>query len=435
MKASRLFYNELINSGIDKFQNDKEKIRYLQRSNFFNAFVLLLVPIFIPIFFWINAQAYAWSLAAIALTTMIVFMLNHRGYSYVGRILQLLSYLIWVTFYCWVFGKESGVQNLYIIFSSMPFLLLPSNQLKYQLGVVLLYALGYILVSNDYVAGPSILERSDGDESFRIIVETLTFLWITANFFYFNYTNSLYEKKVQKGLKKLQSSNKEMERFVYIASHDLQEPLRNISSFADLYRDEYGSSLNKDQSTYLSFIERSANRMQELIHALMSHSQIGLNRKKVHMEFKHVIDDALEDLSRQIIKSGAIIQYEAERMPVVYGMPVEIRLLVQNLVSNAIKFAKENQPPIIQIEGEARSKSVEFRVIDNGIGIEEKSLEKVFGMFKRLHSKDVYEGSGIGLAHCKKIVDLHNGSISVNSILGEGTVAEVILPIQETEND
>ena len=219
--------------------------------------------------------------------------------------------------------------------------------------------------------------------------------------------------------KTLQSQNSELEQFTYITSHDLQEPLLTLMSFSELLLEEYSHNLNDEAKLYIEFINKSAIRMRSLVRGLMEYARIGKRDEVKEMDCNRVVNDILNDLSLTIYNAQAEIT--VKKLPKIRGYETYIRLLFQNLISNAIKFSKENTKPKIKIKCSETEKEWKFSVKDNGIGIDEKYIDQVFIIFKRLNNDSAYQGYGIGLAHCKKIVDLHNGEIHVKSTLNSGS--------------
>lgn len=224
----------------------------------------------------------------------------------------------------------------------------------------------------------------------------------------------------------LEIKNKELEQYAFIASHDLQEPLRTISSFTELLTEEYATKFDKNANTYVRFISQSAMRMRDLITALLDYSRLGNKIILEQTDCNEILNHALGNLQISIKESGAVIK--AENLPVLKAYPIELELLFQNLIGNAIKFRKKEATPEINIKAKKREHEWEFSFADNGIGIDEKHFEKIFLLFQRLHSRDNYAGSGIGLSHCKKIVELHKGRIWIESKPGEGSVFYFTIP-------
>ena len=218
----------------------------------------------------------------------------------------------------------------------------------------------------------------------------------------------------------LQSKNRELEQFLYIASHDLQEPIRTISGFNALLSKKYSNNFDDDGKKILGFISQACNHMVELIKGLLEYGRIGREKIISDIDCNEILEAIKNDLALAIEESNTKII--SQKLPVIKGYKTEIRLLFQNLFSNAIKFRKTGLNPVIHFSSVDKGKYWLFSVEDNGIGINAKYNEKIFQIFQRLHLTSEYEGSGIGLAHCRKIVEVHGGKIWVDSIPGKGSV-------------
>lgn len=227
------------------------------------------------------------------------------------------------------------------------------------------------------------------------------------------------EKTTEEYARELELKNKELEQFVYIASHDLQEPLLTVKNFVELFKDEYSEVFDENAKLYLQFIDRSTERMRNLIKGLLDYARLGGQQVKTLVDCDALINSLENDLFSSIAATDAKIHYK--NLPIVYGYETALRQLFQNLLSNSLKFKKPNVTPEIFISVESRDNFWYFEFRDNGIGIEERFKEKIFIMFQRLHNVADYEGYGIGLSHCKKIVELHGGQIWVESVLDEGS--------------
>lgn len=218
----------------------------------------------------------------------------------------------------------------------------------------------------------------------------------------------------------LESSNTEAQQLVYSVAHDLHDPLNSISAYSKLLAEEYSSQLDTEGNLFVDFISKSAKRMQNTIKSLLDFTKLNSSPNFVATNLNQVIQEVQEDLSLVIRESNAKILFE--KLPTVMGLPVHLRLLFQNLIGNAIKFSRKAEQPFIFISSDERESDWLFQVKDNGIGIQSENLEAIFSIFKKLHTTSEYEGSGIGLAHCKKIVALHGGFIWAESEIGKGTV-------------
>lgn len=228
------------------------------------------------------------------------------------------------------------------------------------------------------------------------------------------------EKELRLNNQKLASLNKDLEQFTYIASHDLQEPLRTVQSFVELFTQNYDEKLDDQAKVFLGFINESTERMTALIRGLLDYGRLGAESSVALVSCEKVVADVCADLALRIADVGGVVEYS--NLPVVMGRETELRLLFQNLISNGLKFSRPDVKPKIVISAEKIEGVWQFSVRDNGIGIAGNDFQRVFLIFQRLHGRDKFEGSGIGLAHCKKIVELHGGNIWLESELNKGSV-------------
>lgn len=227
------------------------------------------------------------------------------------------------------------------------------------------------------------------------------------------------QELIKNKVSELEIKNKELEQFTYIASHDLQEPLRTISNYIDVLREEYSGKLDAHASTYLNRINSATGRMQALVKGLLDYSRLGQERKLVYLDCKSLLKEVISDLQNLIQSTRTTISIED--LPALYVYETELRQLFQNMISNAIKFRKPYAIPEITIGCRQNRDVSEFFISDNGIGIDPKDSERIFHIFQRLHLEGQYDGHGIGLANCKKIAELHGGNIRVESEVNKGT--------------
>jgi signal transduction histidine kinase len=229
----------------------------------------------------------------------------------------------------------------------------------------------------------------------------------------------------------LKRSNTELEQFAYVASHDLQEPLRKVSSFTQLLQRRYGGQLDERADQYIDFAVDGANRMQVLINDLLAFSRVGrVHNDHALVDLAQIVDRTLDTLSVAVEESGARIAHDP--LPTVVGDATQLGMLWQNLLSNSIKFRRPDVPPEIRITVERADDFWEFAVADNGIGIDPEFQEKVFVIFQRLHTRDAYPGTGIGLAMCKKVVEFHGGNIRIDPGHTTGTRVVFTLPVEHS---
>jgi PAS domain S-box-containing protein len=221
-------------------------------------------------------------------------------------------------------------------------------------------------------------------------------------------------------VEELSRSNEELGQFAYIASHDLQEPLRMVASYTQLLSRRYKGKLDSDADEFIAFAVDGANRMQRLIQDLLIYSRVGTKENKLaDISSEHALQQALKNLHGSIQDTGAQVTHD--QLPVIKADESQLVQLFQNLVGNAIKYQNPGTPRIHISAAAADRKQCTFSVHDNGLGIDPQYFERIFGMFQRLHKRDEFAGTGIGLAICKKIVERHGGNISVDSKPGEGS--------------
>lgn len=231
----------------------------------------------------------------------------------------------------------------------------------------------------------------------------------------------------------LRRSNGELEQFAYVASHDLQEPLRKVASFCQLLEKRYGDQLDDRAAQYIGFAVDGAKRMQVLINDLLAFSRVGrVQDAQEPVALDAALDRALRNLSVTIEETGAVLERPAE-LPEVVGDPTLLTMLWQNLVGNAVKFRRPDRDPrvAVTVDREAAPGFWTFTVTDNGIGIAEEFAEKVFVIFQRLHARDAYAGTGIGLSLCKKVVEHSGGRIWIDTAHTDGTRIAFTLPVPE----
>lgn len=229
----------------------------------------------------------------------------------------------------------------------------------------------------------------------------------------------LSKQVIDEYIRKLALKKKELDQFVYIASHDLQEPLINVRNFVELFRLEYLESFDQDAHLYMQNIDAATEKMRNLIKGLLDHSRLSIDQTKVVIDCNSLMNDLLPRLSGVIKSKGARIHYA--NLPVLNGFESGIKQLFGHLLGNALKFSRAAIKPRIEIAAFKEGDFWRFEFSDNGIGIEDRFKEKIFVMFQRLHGAEIYPGDGVGLTHCRKIVELHGGRIWVESVIAEGS--------------
>lgn len=241
------------------------------------------------------------------------------------------------------------------------------------------------------------------------------------------------EKILQENLVELKRSNEDLQQFAYVCSHDLQEPLRVITNYTQLLERRYRGQLDDNADDFIEFITDAASRMQVLINDLLVFSRVHTRGQEMReTDCNYVVKKAMDNLKLAIEENEATIVIETEPLPAVLGDSTQLTQLFQNIIGNAIKFRSEVKP-IIRISTEEGQEYWTFKIKDNGIGFEMQYAARIFVIFQRLHPKETYAGSGIGLAVCKKIVERHGGDIAVESDPGEGTT--IVFTLKKTKEN
>jgi PAS domain S-box-containing protein len=239
------------------------------------------------------------------------------------------------------------------------------------------------------------------------------------------------DEELRSFTRRLEQSNRELEDFAYVASHDLQEPLRKIQAFGDRLESKYGGGLAPQAVDYIARMRAAAGRMQVLINDLLTFSRVATKAQPfVPVDLDQVAHEVARDLEVRAHDTGGHIIVGT--MPVIEADPLQIRQLLQNLAGNALKFHREGVSPVVDIHAEVVDGACRITVADNGIGFDDKYAERIFTMFERLHGRGGYEGTGIGLAICRRIAERHKGTIVARSSPGEGSTFIVTLPVEQS---
>jgi two-component system, sensor histidine kinase and response regulator len=225
----------------------------------------------------------------------------------------------------------------------------------------------------------------------------------------------------------LRRSNEELERFAYICSHDMQEPVRMMNSYAMILEENYGQLLDDKGQRYVGFIVKNAGRMQKMILDILTFSRVGREEPKLEkIDCNEIVQDVLGEFEAVIAQKKARVIYDP--LPTLEGCSTLIRVLFQNLIGNALKFQDGTNPPEVKIQAESKDGEWRFAIHDNGIGIDPAFNDRVFTIFQRIHRKEEYPGTGIGLSTCKKFVEFYGGKIWFESALGTGSVFSFTVP-------
>jgi len=245
--------------------------------------------------------------------------------------------------------------------------------------------------------------------------------------------NDELEQKVKERTDRLARSNVELQTFAYAASHDLREPLRTISGFLELLRMDYSDKLDAQANNYINRTLAASARLSEMVDDLLVFTKLGTRMRPFqNIDLRQVLDAVVDNLDAIITQTGAKVT--AGTLPTVAVDDVQIAIVLQNLIDNAIKY-RSDRPPKVLVDSKKRGKEWVISVSDNGIGIDSKDIDKLFDMFVRLHARDKYPGTGIGLAICRKVVENHGGRVWVESELGKGSKFFFTLPSERDQRN
>jgi len=387
------------------------------------------------------------------------FYYQQRQQIHITKLLVLGITNFGITICCWLFGLKGYPYFLFLLSFSAGMVFYPKKKQQIQLLFIQLFFLALTLGLAPYITPIMEVPRP-------FLFGVMTFLFVLFLFFFiiYSYTqaNELFEHQTNKlvsSLKtqktqiehqsdalisfnqllqkeieakniieeQLKKSNEQLKRFVYVASHDLKEPLRSIGSFTYLLDKELGENLNETNKEYLNFVSGGVKRMSVLLDDLLSYSRVenATNFPKTTINLNALIANLKANLTSLIKSSNGTILIDKE-LPAIYGCATQINQLFQNLISNALKF-KGNNPPLIKISWKESADNFTFSVQDNGIGIPKQYQSKIFDAFERI-DKNKYEGSGIGLATCETVAKNHNGKIWLTSEIDKGTTFYFTIP-------
>lgn len=351
-------------------------------------------------------------------------------------------------------GSSVAIACFYIVVILYSWLL-PGKYASVMTAVVCsILTIVSVIISEEMVSNPSDLSRINMVVSLVVIWTAVALVFIAkSSFFSLESINrelsessealldkviklDMQQEKLSENKKELENlnadllvKNRELERFTSITSHDLQEPLRTIGNMTQLISQKYYEQFDDQGKKILDYVNTATNRVTIMIKGLLEFSRIGNKREIKKVDSQEMIRNIALDFDAAMKEINGTIIFN--NLPIILGNPVELRLLFQNLISNGLKFRKQGIPPVVEVSAVERNDYVEFCVKDNGIGIAEDNYGKIFFIFQRLHPTEEYDGTGLGLAYCRKIIELHGGKIWINSEQGVGssfhfTLAKII---------
>ena len=400
--------------------NDREEnseARIVMIHNYLTISSAILLSPFPLVFIFLELYEGLYLCGVSSLALIIPFILNSfrlfRVARFLGIFLGMLSFVMGVVLYGYNAGFQFGIMSL------LPLPILYFSRLRIRIFVILInLALCVGILAFFRLQIPL---HPAPEAAFILQLALLFFctLLVISYFLSSDWINRIYKDQNTALIDQLMIRNEELKNFSYSTSHDLKQPLQNILNFVSLLKDKKAHLLDKQGAVYLNFVYESADRLNHLIDALLAHSVLGEKGIFEPTDFRLVLQEVRKDLEIHIQQSNG--RLFVDPLPTVLANKEEIRSVFLNLISNALKFAKEDSYPIIHIGGRDKGSHWLFFVQDNGIGIEKHLFGKIFQIFQKGHVNSDINGSGIGLANCKKIVNLHGGDIWVESEMGKGS--------------
>ncbi|WP_062615860.1 ATP-binding protein [Flammeovirga sp. SJP92] len=349
----------------------------------------------------------------------IIPTLNYFRYYRIAQIAFCCLALLIITSMSVTLGKSFHFQYVLLPYLGLPFVMFEDEigikKIIFSLfGILLFIYLEWHFCNFD----PLITLPEDGPKANQFLTDILIFGIVFLLFFFFINENKSYIKKLQRKQEQLVDKNYELEHFTYICSHNLSEPLRTASSFLEFVKKEIKDS-SKKLDIYFNYIHEEIERMDQMILSLLSFSKLSKAFDFKVTDLNTTLSDIKIELKEVIAEKNVVFNYEY--LPSIYAEPQLIKKLFKHLISNAIKYQKQDALPFITIHFKENPNNWEFVVVDNGIGIKEDNQHKIFSMFTRLHLDSEYDGIGVGLSFCKKIIEIHGGQIWVESKVNEGS--------------
>lgn len=353
--------------------------------------------------------------------------LNHKRLYNLTRHLACMLFPIWVGIIVMFYEGQSGEGYIFILCFILAFIQYEGQFFFKTLSIFLIVIVS--LVSGIYAIEftPEISKQSTPYSTLILFAASVIIVGFILTFYQTDILK--FQKQKDNFVKRLKNKNTELERFAYITSHDLKEPVRNIGSFAGLIKWKIqNKKFNPStDSELLVEIESAATRMSSMIESILKFSKLDQEElSKEEVDLDDIINQ-IKESHRQLLNNKNVRLNHGD-LPVLFGNRIFLSLLFQNLIENAIRY-NESSRPEIKIDSKLKDEKIEITISDNGIGIEEKYKEYIFEPFRRIHNRSKYEGSGLGLSICKKIVESHSGEIEVESELGKGSKFHISLPI------
>lgn len=413
----KYIYEVIINYGIQEGMPDRMK-KDIKIFNFFGLVSFLMMSFYTCVIWTLDIDKGYYVVGVGMITLILSGIFVENNFYILPRYVAILGTTIMFMTGIILYGFDSGFVYITLPTSFLPIILL--HEKKHWImsfGCVILSGTILYYFFRNLIPIVELPDRITMFLHYSLLICSI--ILIMVSFICFSMLNETFAQKNLLLVDHLTKRNAELKRFSYSTSHDLKQPLQTIINFISVIQKNKAHHLDQEGQHYLNLVEESSIQLNELIDALLSHSVLGQTSSFDKFDSKVLVKDVLADLDLMIRKNKASVHIG--KLPKVVANRYEIGTIFKNLISNAIKFKKENISPVIQISAIDDGSFWRFIVKDNGIGIEESFQEKVFQMFQKVHDDRAIQGTGIGLANCKKIVEHHEGKIWIDSTINKGS--------------
>lgn len=353
------------------------------------------------------------------------YFVNQTRYKNKINLLLYLYYVVWVSAYALLSSYSTGLMTYFVVLIALSILLFKDEEMRYKMAILSIVAFVIVIVCKPFLEQLVVY-----DNPYRSMVHLLITI-IVVFYAIRSYATFAESESSEKDvlIEKVKEKNSELERFAYVTSHDLKQPVRNIFCFSGLLERSLKADNTSDKNLeYLDIIKSSSKNLEKLINDILNFSRVDqVSEDMAQVNLNDIVRDQEYNLAYCINAKNAKIEYD--NLPSITGNKVYLTLLFQNLIENGIKYNK-SENPTVKVTAVQEGDILHINIKDNGIGIEKSFYEEIFMPFKRLHSNREFEGSGLGLSICKKIVEKHNGQISINSEVEIGTEFHIKLPCE-----
>ncbi|WP_052444146.1 ATP-binding protein [Flammeovirga sp. OC4] len=407
--------NTVINFGIQPSLSKYEQSK-VQLTNAFLIIMFGAVPFYFISFYIIDTSILkkSWGFLFPLIIYPIGMYCSYLGKINAARHFLMIGFISGIFYFLLFLGSGVGVEMFFFVVIALSYLIKPEKSPYFSYFYLAICIIMMIIGYQNYQTSFTIQMEDKTRMLFAVVMGPMAviLLFVMIKFFNDKIDSFVHETTTQK--EQLEDLNKELNHFAYIASHNLNEPVRTMDSFIDIIKEEYHDPKNEDLNVYFSFIEDASSRMHTMIDSLLSYSKIGRELNFQYCNIESLVTTVEKDLNVLIKENDVVIQ-KGTLPKAINCQPLYLQQLFQNLISNAIKFQKPDATPKIEISCHEEGNYWQFCMTDNGIGIDESKREAVFQMFTKLHRREDYKGSGIGLAFCKKIIDIHRGEMWIKT--------------------